>query len=67
MNCPICGWHNVSEHRTRNAIYRRCQFIGCDWSETVPVAGQKQAHRPLPGGDTGRLREVQEWARDLGW
>jgi len=24
-------------------------------------------HRPLPGGDTGRLREVRKWARDLGW
>jgi len=24
-------------------------------------------HRPLPGGDTGRLREVREWAKDLGW
>jgi len=24
-------------------------------------------HRPLPGGDTGRLREVRKWAKDLGW
>ena len=49
MNCPICGWHNVSEHRTRNAIYRCCQFVGCDWSETVPVAGQKRARRAQRG------------------
>jgi len=67
MNCPDCGWPRVSEHRTRTAIHRRCQFIGCNWSETVPLQGQKQAHRPLKGGDTGRLRAVLKWAKDLGW
>ena len=66
MNCPDCGW-NVSQHVTANGTFRHCLHIGCDWHETVPVAGQKRAHRPLPGGDTGRLRRVREWAKDLGW
>ena len=67
MNCPVCGWHNVSQHHTATAIHRHCLRFGCGWQETVPAAGQKQAHRSLPGGNTGRLRAVLAWAKDLGW
>jgi len=67
MICPVCKWSNVSQHTDANAIHYHCQHVACGHYWTVPVAGQKQAHRPLPGGDTGRLRRVREWAKDLGW
>jgi len=66
MKCPACGWP-VEQHITRTGTFRRCLRFGCGWQETVPAAGQKQAHRPLPGGNTGRLRAVLAWAKDLGW
>lgn len=66
MNCPECGY-NCEQHNTAASTFRRCLRVGCDWSETVPAAGRKRAHRELPGGDTGRLREVQRFVKDLHW
>ena len=67
MNCPRCNWPNVSRRCDGNVEHHDCLRFGCDWHETVPAAGQKRAHRPLPGGNTGRLRAVLKWAKDLGW
>jgi len=67
MICPACGWTNVSQHTDANGTTYHCQHVACDHCWTVPHQKRQRAHRPLPGGDTGRLRAVLEWAKELGW
>lgn len=66
MICPTCGWYNVSQHTTTDGTHYHCQHVACGYRWTVPHRQQRQ-HRPLPGGHTGRLRQVLKWTRDLGW
>ena len=63
MRCPSCGQENGGKFGDLCPLCEERRASG----HKPAVSNDSKIHRPLPGGDTGRLREVLKFFAEIGW
>jgi len=57
--CPVCA--------ARVAAGRKPAPVAAGDDGTTRPVPKEREHRPLPGGDTGRLKELRRFIEELHW